>query len=107
MQTPKAKPKDREHRARITWSDAQVQRGLPAFSKTTDPAWTDGSVPKLHEGWSLMCSFEVPPNEQGNPSIANVQFLVEKAPHALLVTGARLHMFERQTSQLALVEILD
>ena len=107
MQKQNTGTKGREHRARITWSEKQAEHGLPTFSRTIDPAWTDKSIPKKDEGWSLACRFDRPPREQGNPSVASVQFLVDEAPHSLLVPGARLHLFERATSQYAAVEILD
>jgi hypothetical protein len=107
MQKQNTGMKRREHRAKIMWSEKQAERGLPSFSKTTDPAWTENSVPEKDEGWSLACRFDRPPSQQGNPSVANVQFLVDEAPHGLLVAGARLRLFERATDQYAAVEILD
>jgi hypothetical protein len=107
MQTDIINPTRREHRARITWSDEQVKQGLPKVAQTIDPAWTEGSVPKKDEGWSLACSFEEPPSKQGNPSVATVRFLVEEAPHSFLVPGAHLTLFERATNRCAAVEILD
>jgi hypothetical protein len=96
----------RTHQASIRWSAEQEQRGLPAFERTTDPAWHVDEVPKEDEGWSLMCSFDSPPVVQGNPSIAQVRYLMPDAPHPL-VPGLRLRLFERGTSQFADVEILD
>ena len=97
----------KEHRARIQWSDAQVQRGLPALDRTIDPAWFVEPGRGSEEGWSLMCDFDGPPALQGSPSVARVKFLVEQAPHERLVPGARLELFERGTLQRARVEILD
>jgi len=97
----------KEHRARIHWSDAQVERGLPAFDRTIDPAWFVEPGRGSEEGWSLMCDSDAPPAHQGSPSIARVKFLVAEAPHERLVTGTRLDLFERGTWQRARVEILD
>lgn len=95
------------HRARITWTDACVERGLPVTDRVVDPAWFADAPGPEAEAWSLVCEFGAPPRKQGNPSIASVRFLVEEAPHARLVPGARLYMFERATSARALVEILE
>lgn len=92
-----------EHLARITWSDEQVRRGLPAFTRTTDPAWFDSP----DEGLTLVCRFHASPREQGSPSVAQVSFLTENAPHDRLRAGARLHLFERSTRLLATVVIVE
>jgi hypothetical protein len=92
-----------EHLARITWSDEQVRRGLPAFTRTTDPAWF--ATPA--EGWSLVCRFHASPREQGSPSVARVAFLTEDAPHHRLIPGAQLKLFERSTRDVATVEIIE
>ena len=92
-----------EHIARIFWSDEQVRRGLPAFTRTTDPAWFGTSA----VAWSLVCRFHASPREQGSPSIATVAYLAADAPHDLLVAGARLSLFERSTSGRASVEIVE
>ena len=95
-----------EHRARVTWSAAQVRRGLPAFERTTDPAWFEVDAPGA-AGWSLQCLFDPPPATQGDPSIARVSFMMPHAPHARLIPGTRLSLFERGSGARALVEILD
>jgi hypothetical protein len=92
-----------EHRARITWSDAQVRRGLPRTRESVDPAWFDAG----EEAWSLRCRSEAPPAQQGNPSEARISFLVSEAPHGRLVPGAVLHLFERATTGHATVEVLE
>jgi hypothetical protein len=92
-----------EHLARIFWSDEQERRGLPAFTRTTDPAWLGPS----EDAWSLVCRFHASPREQGSPSIAKVSFLLEEAPHSRLLPGVKLRIFERSTQQLATVEIID
>jgi len=92
-----------EHLARITWSVEQQRRGLPAFTRTTDPAWFESP----EEGWSLVCRFHASPREQGSPSVAQVAFLTAEAPHDRLIAGATLHLFERSTRQLATVEIVE
>ncbi|MDB4883026.1 MAG: hypothetical protein JWL95_1792 [Gemmatimonadetes bacterium] len=89
--------------ARITWSAEQVRRGLPAFTRTTDPAWFE--TPE--EGLSLVCRFHASPREQGSPSVAQVEFLTENAPHDRLIPGAKLNLFERSTRQLATVDIIE
>ena len=91
-----------EHIARIYWSDEQVRRGLPAFTRTTDPAWFEGP----DEGLTLVCRFHASPREQGSPSVASVAFLGVDAPHERLVAGAKLYLFERSTRELATVEII-
>jgi hypothetical protein len=93
------------YQARITWSDEQVQLGLPGQLETIDPAWTPDAVPRVDEGWSLVCRFASPPSQQGNPSLAEVAFLVEGAPEAL-TPGAFLKLYERDTGKYARVEIL-
>jgi hypothetical protein len=96
-----------EHSARITWSAEQVRRGLPPVSQTIDPAWLEDAEPLKGDGWTLMCRFERPPVQQGNPSAARVRFLVDEAPHDQLKPGTSLRLFERGTKGLATVEILD
>lgn len=80
----------RAHTARIHWSAEQIRHGLPAVSRTIDPAWFSEAGLGSQESWSLVCEFETPPAVQGAPSIARVQFLVEQAPHDRLRSGARL-----------------
>ena len=92
-----------EHLARIFWSDEQVRRGLPAFTRTSDPAW----FVSADEGSTLVCRFHASPREQGTPSVARVSFLGPPAAHDRLVAGARLFLFERSTRQLATVEIIE
>ena len=92
-----------DHLARITWSEEQVRRGLPAFTRTTDPAWFESP----DEGWTLVCRFHASPREQGSPSVAQVAFVTENAPHDRLTPGTKLHLFERSTRQLASVEIIE
>jgi len=92
-----------ERLARITWSPEQLRRGLPAFTRTTDPVWFETP----DEGWSLTCRFHSSPREQGSPSVAHVAFAMEGAPHDRLVAGAKLHLFERSTRLLAIVEIIE
>lgn len=94
-----------EHTARITWSDDQVRHGLPDVTQTIDPSWLE-SDPEGADGWSLVCRFEEPPRQQGNPSIARVRFLVDTAPHVLR-PGTCLRLFERWTTRYAKVEIID
>jgi len=96
-----------EHRANITWSQALAERGLPTAREMRDPAWVDPDTPKADEGWSLICRFEAPPREQGNPSSAVVRFLADDAPHDRLRAGATLRLYERATGQYASVAILD
>ena len=100
-------PVTTEHPARITWSSEQVRLGLPAIASSTDPVWLDTDSARSSEGWSLVCRFEAPPLQQGNPSIAQVRFMMAGAPHEQLSPGVTLRMFERATGQLATVEILE
>jgi hypothetical protein len=93
------------YQARITWSDEQAQLGLPDQLETIDPAWTSDAVPRVDEGWSLVCRFASPPSRQGNPSLAEVAFLVAEAPK-VLTPGALLKLYERGTGKYARVEIL-
>lgn len=91
----------------MTFSVGQVRLGLPTIAQTTDPAWFEGTSSKLDDGWSLVCDFDQAPQFQGNPSLATVSFLMPGAPHDRLQPGTKLHLFERATQQLALVEIID
>lgn len=97
----------RAHSAWIYWSAEQGMRGLPNRSQTVDPAWFDDAAPGREEGWSLVCEFDPPPSEQGDPTEARVRFLVPDAPHDRLRPGVRLRLFERATQQCATIEILD
>lgn len=96
-----------EHRARITWSEEQVRRGLPAIHETVDPAWRDGTGPASSIGWSMRCRFDVTPADQGNPSMASVGFIFAEAPHSALQVGARRQLFERATGSAATVEVVE
>jgi hypothetical protein len=91
-----------QHLARIFWSDEQMRRGLPVFTRSTDPAWCAPG----EEPWSLVCRYHASPREQGSPSVATIEFLLPEAPHHRLVAGATLTLFERSTSELARVEII-
>ena len=97
----------RKHKAVVTWSASQLHKGLPEISELTDPAWMTTPQAPDSEGWSVTCEFSSSPCEQGNPSQALVAFLVDDAPHDLLVPGAVLRLFERDTADFAQVEILD
>ncbi len=99
-------PMTPEHRARITWSTEHVRRGLLPVTQTIDPAWLEGGR-LTDDGWSLICTFDTPPSEQGNPSAARVRWLMENAPHEWLKPGASLRLFERAAADSATVEILD
>ena len=95
------------HRARITWSEEQFRLGLPSVSETIDPAWFVSDEPRKHDGWSLVCRFTPSPSEQGNPSLAEVHFRMDDAPHSRLQPGTELQLFERGSGTFARVEILD
>ena len=95
-----------EHRAQITWSQEHVRGGLPSYAQTNDPARFD-DAPEGADAWSLVCSFDTVPAEQGNPSFARVRFMVANAPHELLRPGVTLQLFERATQAYATVQILD
>ncbi|HET7584322.1 MAG TPA: hypothetical protein VFK13_05410 [Gemmatimonadaceae bacterium] len=89
------------HAARIHWSTEQLQQGLPAGNQTIDPVWLEAARPRIDEGWSLVCEFEQPPVQQGNPSLAHVHFALNDAPQDWLRPGTWLCMFERATQQYA------
>jgi hypothetical protein len=95
------------HRAKIAWSQQQIERGLPPLLELVDPAWFLGTDPSSDASWSLRCQFDVAPSRQGNPSDARVQFLVDAAPHERLKPGVVLELFERSTQARARVEIID
>jgi len=95
-----------KHRARITWSPEQVRAGLPVFTKTTDPSWFLGEEAGA-EGWSLVCHFSEPPRSQGNPSLAEVRFLMPEAPHGRLTPGTALELFEPATQRRARVDVIE
>lgn len=83
------------HKARITWSPARVAAGLPGVDKLTQPTKPGLHTPPWGEDmWSLVCIFEPPAASQGNPSLAEVSFLMPSAPHNRLEPGARLLMFD-------------
>jgi hypothetical protein len=75
----------------------------------TDPAWLEDVATGMPEsdGWTLVCEFDVPPSQQGNPSVARVQFAMDDAPHDRLHSGARLRLFETATQDFAIIEITE
>ena len=96
-----------EHRANITWSQALAERGLPTTSEVIESAWIDPDAPGEHDGWRLVCGFEAPPSEQGNPSAATVRFASDDAPDDRLSAGITLRLREPGTGHYASVAILD
>lgn len=97
----------RTHAASIRWSSSQERLGLPDEVMVVDPAWLAGEVPKRDASWSLVCEFAATPRRQGNPSLAQVRYLFPEAPHEQLAPGAKLQLFERGTTGVAHVEIID
>jgi len=91
----------------IHWSAEQLKLGLPLSGRRTDPAWFTEPGPGSEEGWSLVCEFEALPASPDEPTIAQVSFMVENAPHDRLRAGTRLQLFEQATRRCVLVEILD
>jgi hypothetical protein len=95
-----------EHPARILWTSAET-RGtlrLPSTLRYVQPA----HFSERHPGddlWSVVCRFDVPPSEQGSPSVAYVRFLVAEAPHDRLCPGAKFQLVEG-TTHVATVEVL-
>ena len=94
---------EKSHAARITWSDARVRQGLWQATSRIVPTWFDR---ENDDGWSLVCEFAEAPVLQGTPSMAQVHFWVEAAPHERLVAGARLQPFD-ESGELSTVEVLD
>jgi hypothetical protein len=92
--------------ARIAWSQQHVERGLPEIERTIDPAWFVGEALPANAGWSLVCRFMPSPRAQGNPTFAEVEFLMPEAPAHRLVPGAKLRLFDRWTHDFADVEIV-
>jgi hypothetical protein len=92
-----------EFRAFIRWSPEQECLGLPNVQQSIDPAWFD-----LDEGgWSVAYRFDVPPSQQGNPSVAFVRFMMPTAPHERVLPGATLFLFERATHQYATLTVAE
>ena len=93
------------HRARITWTDAR--RTLPTGLRYVAPARLDDLPPPwIDDTWSLVCSFDSPPAEQGSPSVGRVEFMVEAAPHSELKAGSRLRLWEG-ADRVAVVDVLE
>jgi hypothetical protein len=97
----------REHHAEIRWTADLVETGLPTQLTITAPAWFWDDQPRTTEGWSLVCRFDSPPRDERIPSRAQVQFLMDSAPHDRLTPGTLLRLFESTTRQYATVEVLD
>lgn len=82
-------------KAKITWSPERVAAGLPEAEKLTRPTKPGHDAPSWGEDmWSLVCVFEPPAASQGNPSLADVSFLMPAAPHGRLEPGAKLLMHD-------------
>ena len=92
-----------ECRAFIRWSPEQVRHGLPSVRHSIDPAWFDLG----EDGWSVAYRFDVPPSQQGNPSVAFIRFMMPTAPHERLLPGATLLLFERATHQYATLTVAE
>jgi len=96
-----------EHRALICWSASRTQRGLPNTLRYVHGIrFTEGPPPWPDETWSLVCTFDISPSQQGNPSTARVRFLVDTAPHDRLKPGLKCWLYEGAT-QAAVVEVID
>jgi hypothetical protein len=86
-----------ERNAKVQWFSSLLRgkHALPAGLRyigigrfaEDGPTWPDGA-------WSVLCRFDVPPAEQGNPSTAHVSFLVDAAPHDRLAPGAKFELYE-------------
>ncbi len=59
----------------------------------------------LREAWSIVLEFDVPPVDQGNPSMAKARFLVEPAPIDRLQPGRAFELYEG-AKKVAIVEII-
>ena len=92
-----------DHRALITWSEDLLRLGLPDISQTIDPVVFGVG----EDAWSLICRFERSPKAQGNPSEAQVRFLMDGASHERLVACATLRMFERWSMKYATITVVD
>ena len=93
------------HLARISWTDAR--RGLPTGLQYIAPGRLDDSLPPWgNDAWSVVCTFDTAPAQQGSPSLGRVEFMVKEAPHGLLKPGERLRLWEG-AKMVALVEVLD
>ena len=97
----------REHAARITWA-TRAERGLHALPSTLQyvrPAHFAEQRPG-EDLWSVVCRFDVPPSEQGNPSNGHVRFLMSEAPHEWLHPGTTFRISEGIV-EVASVAVLD
>jgi hypothetical protein len=80
---------------------------LPAITELIAPAWFGEEVVAQAEGWSLVCTFDSPLDQSGNPAAARVHFMVENAPHERLKGGVILWLHQRGGRGYARVEVLD
>jgi hypothetical protein len=96
-----------ERDATVTWLPAAA-RGTAKLPATLRYVGLSRFPHQQFDGsgdiWSVVCRFPVPPAEQGNPSVARVQFLVAEAPHEWLTPGARFELWEGPTA-VAVVEV--
>ena len=76
-----------------------LQYIAPGRLDDAPPPWRD-------DAWSVICTFDTSPSQQGTPSLGRVEFMVNEAPHGLLKVGAKLRLWEGAKT-VATVEVLD
>lgn len=96
-------------KALVTWVPT-VEGGrsaLPmAHQYATVARFREDGARWSEEAWSVVLDFPVTPAEQGSPSVGEVRFLVDGAPHERLHVGNAFELFEGPR-RVAYVELID
>jgi len=94
--------------AKVYWLSPEEggRTSLPAGKRyTTVSRFEEDTGAWLQEAWSIVLEFDEAPTDQGNPSMAKVRFLVEKAPVDRLRPGRAFALYEGK-KKVATVEII-
>ena len=77
----------------VTWESCKLNNLPLGKEYITVSRFEEDKNWKL-EAWSIVLEFEIPPFEQGNPSIGKAGFLVEDAPFHRLQEGVKFELYE-------------
>jgi hypothetical protein len=80
--------------AQVLWLTENLHGRLPAGNRYSTVSRFDEDQTWPSEAWSIVLEFDVPPEVQGNPSLARARFLSPEGPHDRLKAGAHFGLYE-------------